>query len=97
MFGVDTRCSTDASAARTIPHPRLPTCSRSSRPHRHPAQARPYDEPFDHATGKGRVAAHKGHYADGLAKGKTVVLLLTETTGAVEGTAVGALRAYTYE
>ena len=43
---------------------------------------------------QGRVAAHKGHYADGLAKGKTVVLLLTETTGAVEGTAVGALRAW---
>ena len=37
--------------------------------------------PLDHATGEGFVAAHDGLYADALAKGHSVVLLITETLG----------------
>jgi hypothetical protein len=50
--------------------------------------------PFDHATGVGHVAGHAGHYADALAKGRQVVLIVTETTGAVHPDAVGMLYAW---
>ena len=39
--------------------------------------------PFEHATGVGYVAGHAGHYADALARGRQVVLIVVETTGAV--------------
>ena len=47
--------------------------------------------PFDHATGVGYVAGHTGHYADALAKGRQVVLIVVETTGAVHPDAIGML------
>jgi hypothetical protein len=50
--------------------------------------------PFDHATGVGHVAGHAGHYADALAKGRQVVLIVIETTGAVHPDAVGMLYAW---
>ncbi|KOO53201.1 hypothetical protein Ctob_014513, partial [Chrysochromulina tobinii] len=51
--------------------------------------------PFDHATGVGHVAGHAGHYADALAKGRQVVLIVIETTGAVHPEdAVGMLYAW---
>jgi len=50
--------------------------------------------PFDHATGGGHVAGHAGHYADALAKGRQVVLIVIETTGAVHPDAVGMLYAW---
>ena len=47
--------------------------------------------PFDHATGVGYVAGHAGHYADALARGRQVVLIVVETTGAVHPDAIGML------
>ena len=48
----------------------------------------PRDRPFDHTTGKGYVAPHKGHYHDALyAKKLRVVLLLVEATGGISPTA----------
>ena len=36
--------------------------------------------PFEHATGVGYVAGHAGHYADALAKGRQVVLIVIVTS-----------------
>ena len=50
--------------------------------------------PFEHATGVGYVAGHAGHYADALARGRQVVLIVVETTGAVHPDAIGMLYAW---
>ena len=43
---------------------------------------------MDHSTGLGRVEEHKGHYHDGIYnKGNTVLLLISEVLGSVNGTA----------
>ena len=65
---------------RAPPHPRL-QAARHGGP----------EAPFDHATGVGYVAGHTGHYADALAKGRQVVLIVVETTGAVHPDAIGML------
>ena len=49
------------------------------------------DGPFDHATGKGYVAPHKGQYADALSKGRQVWLLVAEVTGALDATVAALL------
>jgi hypothetical protein len=59
-----------------------------------PQRGHPGQAPFDHSTGVGYVAPHKGHYADALAKHRTVQLLLVETTGAVHLDTVGLLCAW---
>jgi hypothetical protein len=51
-----------------------------------------HQPPLDHATGYGYVATHRGHYADGLAKGNQVVPLISETLGGITPSAVRALR-----
>ena len=44
----------------------------------------PRDRPFDHKTGKGYVAPHKGHYHDALyVKRLRVIMLLVEATGGI--------------
>ena len=44
----------------------------------------PRDPPFDHKTGKGYVAPHKGHYHDALyVKKSRLVLLLVEALGGI--------------
>ena len=44
----------------------------------------PRDPPFDHKTGKGYVASHKGHYHDALhVKKSRLVLLLVEALGGI--------------
>jgi hypothetical protein len=55
-------------------------------------RGRPSQPPLNHTTGEGYVAAHAGHYADGLAKGNQVVPLICETLGGINATAVSALR-----
>ena len=53
--------------------------------------------PLDHATGVGYVAGHAGHYGcrrRRLAKGRQVVLLVIETTGAMHPDAIGMLYAW---
>ena len=57
-----------------------------------PQRGRPTQPPLDHTTGDGYVAAHPGHYADGLAKGHQVVPLISETLGGITPSAVRALR-----
>ena len=44
--------------------------------------------------GVGHVAGHAGHYADALAKGRQVVLIVIETTGAMHADEVGMLYAW---
>ena len=52
------------------------------------------DEPFDRETGEGFVRATTDHdYADAQRRGNPVTLLVSETTGALSGTFVRALRA----
>ena len=43
---------------------------------------------------RGRARRHAGHYADALAKGRQVVLIVVETTGAVHPDAIGMLYAW---
>ena len=43
------------------------------------------DRAFDHTSGIGYVPPHDGHYSDGLAKGNTILLLISEIFGAVNG------------
>ena len=50
--------------------------------------------PFDHATGTGYVAQHRGHYHDALSHHRHVVIVLVETTGAVHSDTVGMLYAW---
>ena len=45
----------------------------------------PSDRVHDHTTGIGFVAKHDGHYSDGLAKGNTILLLISEVFGGVNG------------
>ena len=45
----------------------------------------PSDRAFDHTTNIGYVPPHDGHYSDGLAKGNTILLLISEIFGAVNG------------
>ena len=49
------------------------------------------DPPLNHSTGYGYVAAHTGHYADGIAKGNDVIPLISETLGGINRTAANAL------
>ena len=44
--------------------------------------------PFDHATGAGRVSAHTGLYHDCIQKGNTLLLLVSEVSGGVNGRSV---------
>jgi hypothetical protein len=73
---------------RAPPHPRLQAAYKQYKQRGTADQA-----PFDHATGVGHVAGHAGHYADALAKGRQVVLIVIEITGAVHPDAVGMLYA----
>mgnify|MGYP007071508634 CR=1 FL=1 len=52
----------------------------------------PTDEPHDRRSGRGFVAACAGDYADALGKGHGVLLLVTESTGALSPTLVWLLR-----
>jgi hypothetical protein len=52
----------------------------------------PGDPPLDRRTGQGRVDATPGHYHDALAKGNTVHLLATESTGALSSNVIRLLR-----
>ena len=57
-------------------------------------RGRPGQPQFNHTTGAGYVAEHKGHYHDALSKHRFVSLVLVETTGAVHPDAVGMLHAW---
>ena len=61
-----------AEHARSPPHPRMRA-----------ARGRADQRPFDHATGTGYVARHRGHYHDALSHHRHVAIVLVETTGAV--------------
>ena len=51
------------------------------------------DGAFDHATGRGHVKAKtNGHYADALSRGSTVLLLIGDVLGGVNGATVRYLR-----
>jgi hypothetical protein len=50
------------------------------------------DGPFDHATGRGYVAPHPGQYADALANGRQVWVLVAEVTSALDSTVAALLR-----
>ena len=50
------------------------------------------ERPFDRVTGHGRVKPCDGDYADALRKGHCVLLLVSETTGALSPTAIWLLR-----
>jgi hypothetical protein len=54
-------------------------------------RGQPTDRPLDHSTGYGYVAAHSGHYADGIAKGNDAIPLISETLGGINRTAVNTL------
>ena len=49
------------------------------------------EPPLDHSTGYGYVAAHSGHYADGIAKGNDAIPLISETLGGINRTAASTL------
>ena len=51
----------------------------------------PSQKPLDHSTGYGYVAARKGHYSDGLAKGNQVIPLISETLGGINASALRLL------
>ena len=48
----------------------------------------PSERVHDHTSGIGYVAPHDGHYSDGLAKGNTILLLISEVFGGVNGTSL---------
>ena len=50
------------------------------------------DAPFNHTTGTGYVAPHRGQYDDALSKGREVWVLLAEVTGALDETTAALLR-----
>ena len=58
------------------------------------ARGAPSDGPFDHATGKGWVAQHDGHYKDALLKGDIVVPWIIENTGGIAPHPRAVLRRY---
>ena len=51
----------------------------------------PSQKPLNHSTGYGFVAARKGHYSDGLAKGNQVIPLISETLGGINASALRLL------
>ena len=56
-------------------------------------RGRPCDGPFDHATGRGHVAAYKGDYHDALyVKHNSVVPMIVETFGGIRRFGVRKLR-----
>ena len=55
------------------------------------ARGTPTDPPLDRITGKGRVAATDGHYADAINRKNPLVLFLIETTGALSREARAAI------
>ena len=56
-------------------------------------RGKPTDPPLNHATGKGRVAEHRGHYYDALKVKKLKVhALISETTGGIADGGVALLR-----
>jgi hypothetical protein len=54
-------------------------------------RGQPSEPPLDHSTGYGYVAAHSGHYADGIAKGNDAIPLISETLGGINRTAASTL------
>ena len=48
----------------------------------------PSERVHDHTSGIGYVAPHDGDYSDGLAKGNTILLLISEVFGGVNGTSL---------
>ena len=71
------------SAALWISPPTHPLLSLRELVFGRTARGAPSDPPLDRRTGQGRVDAKPGDYSDAIAKGNSVHLLATESTGAV--------------